>query len=315
MTQLSFFESDLPSKIGNSNSVDYSYSKYEVFDSCERKYYYTYYGSKKTKALNEPLKVSLINLSELDNRHLVTGEIIHSVIAWFLRSLKKQEIIHYAQIENFAISRLNNVFEYTALFKSTGAKKESKFRTPLLKEILYDYNNYGELKNELEENIRNNLYNFFHSEKFEGIRNGALSDASIIEGKSNFYINDIKVSGKIDLAFEEDNSLIINDWKTGKKYFEETSLQLLIYALWARSKEVYLNKNIIIQKSYLAGDTIDVLKFSESQLLRVKAKIRQQVEILNEMDDFGNNAVSSAFPVRKQENKCKLCSFEKICYR
>ncbi len=315
MTQLSFFGSDLPSKIGNSNGVDYSYSKFEVFDSCERKYYYTYYGSKKTKALNEPFKDSLIKLSELDNKHLVVGDIIHSVISWFLKSIKKQEIIKYAQLENFAISRLNNAFEYTSLFKSTGTKKESKFRVPLLKEILYDDCNYSELKNELDEIIRNNLYNFFHSEKFEAIRKGALSDTSIIEGKSNFYINDIKVSGKIDLAFEENNSLVINDWKTGKKYFEETSLQLLIYALWARSNNKYIHRNILIQKSYLAEDTIDILKFSESQLSRAKAKIRQQVELLNEMDDFGNNAVVSAFPVRKHEKKCKLCSFEKICYR
>ena len=315
MTQLDFFDKNILSPSESRNKFNYSYSRFETFDSCERKYYYSYYGSKKTKALDEPLKEELIELSELANRHLIIGDILHSVISWFLKTAKKGDLKEYSQIENFAIRRLNNVLDNTMFFKSDGIKKESEFPLPIIKELLYDYYNYLSLKNELEEAIRKNLNNFFNSAKFEDLRNGALTDSAIIEGRSNFNLGNIKVIGKIDLAFEKNGLLTINDWKTGKSHFEETSLQLLIYALWARSKNEFQDKEIIIQKSYLAEDEIDVLKYSESQLYRTKAKIRQQVELLKEMEEFGNQAIESAFPVRKHEKKCRICPFEKICYR
>jgi CRISPR/Cas system-associated exonuclease Cas4 (RecB family) len=315
MTQLSFFEDGTSIKTGNRIRFNYSYSRYEAFDSCERKYYYSYYGSKKTKALNESLKNELIELSELGNRHLIVGEILHSVIAWFLKTAKKGDVKEINHVESFAIKRLNNVLDHTVLFKSKGLVKKTEYPIPLIKELVYDYYNYSELKKELEDTIKINLHNFFHSKKFEDMRNGALTSNSIIEEKCNFNLGNIKVTGKIDLAFEDDEFFTINDWKSGKSHFEETSLQLLIYALWARSKDELIDKNIIIQKSYLAEDEIDILKFSESQLSRAKAKIRQQVELLKEMEEFGNQAIESAFPLRKHEKKCKLCSFEKICYR
>jgi CRISPR/Cas system-associated exonuclease Cas4 (RecB family) len=313
--QLSFFENSTSLKSANRINFNYSYSRYEAYDSCERKYYYLYYGSKKTKALNELLKNELIELSALENRYLIVGDILHSIIAWFLKTAKKGETKEFNHVEGFALKRLNNVLDHAMFFKSEGLRRETKYPPPLIKELVYGYYNYNDLRSELENTIRKNLYNFFHSEKFGYMRKGALIESSVIEGKSNFDLGNIKVTGKIDLAFEDNGSFIINDWKTGKSHFEETSLQLLIYALWARGKSELQNKNIIIQKSYLAENEIDILKFSESQLLRAKAKIRQQFEILNEMDDFGNEGVESAFAIRKQESKCKLCPFEKICYR
>lgn len=315
MIQLDFFENSTTFKSANRINFNYSYSRFEAFENCERKYYYLYYGSKKKKALNEPLKNELIELAVLGNRYLIVGEIIHSVIAWFLRTAKKGDAKEFNHVESFAIKRLNNILDYAMLFKSQRIEKKTKYSTPLIKELVDGYYNYSELKRELEDTIRKNLKNFFYSEKFKSMRNGALTETSIIEGKSDFNLGDVKVTGKIDLAFEKDESFIINDWKTGKSHFEETSLQLLVYALWARSKNELLDKKIVIQKSYLSEDEIDILKFSESQLLRAKAKVRQHVELLREMDEFGNNGIESAFPVRKHEIKCKLCPFEKICYR
>jgi hypothetical protein len=305
-----------PVKGAKSTGFNWSYSRYEVYESCEKKYYYTYYGSKKTKALKEPLKAELAVLADIDNRYMVMGDVVHSVIAWALRKLKNHESVEYFQIRNFAFSKLRETVGYSERFRLTGRIETFAFPVPLIKEIVHDINPFLEIEKELEEKIMLNLNNFWHSETFESLRKNATYSDSIIEGKSNFQLDKrVNVTGKIDLAFPDGENYVITDWKTGKTQYEETSLQLLTYGLWSKSQSQISDKSLIIQKAYLAQDTIEPMKFSENQLLRAKAKIRQQTELLKEMDEFGMNATAEAFVARKMERICKLCPFEKICYK
>jgi hypothetical protein len=305
-----------PAKGVKATGFNWSYSRFEVYESCEKKYYYTYYGSKKTKALNEPLKAELILLADLDNRHMVMGDVVHTVIAWALRKLKNNETVEYYQVRNFAFSKIREAVSYSERYRLTSRVETFPFPVPLIKEIVTGMTPFLEIENEIEDKVLLNLDNFWNSEIFQTLRNKATCEDSIIEGKSNFQLDrKVNVTGKIDLAFPDGDNYVITDWKTGKTQYEETSLQLLTYGLWSKSQSKICDKSLIIQKAYLAQNIIEPMKFSDGQLSRAKAKIRQQTELLQEMDEFGVNAVAEAFVARKLERICKLCPFEKICYK
>src|SRR5688572_2959782 len=109
-----------PLKAVKSTAFNWSYSRYEAYESCEKKYYFTYYGSKKTKAIKEPLKAELIVLADIDNKHMVMGDVVHSVIAWALRKLKNHETVEYFQIRNFAFSKLREAISYSERYRLSG---------------------------------------------------------------------------------------------------------------------------------------------------------------------------------------------------
>jgi CRISPR/Cas system-associated exonuclease Cas4 (RecB family) len=106
---------------------------------------------------------------------------------------------------------------------------------------------------------------------------------------------------------------VIADWKTGKKELQDTSLQLLVYALWARQFREWDFDSVEIQKAYLASGQLEKLEYSELHINRARARIMQDVEVLKEMDEFGKDAIKEAFAMHKGKN-CKLCPFEEICH-
>lgn len=314
--QLNLFDSVFKDSIAETGvdtlKVNWSYSKMQSFRDCPRKFYYSYYGSKKKKAYAEPLKQKLIELSKLSNKYMVQGSIVHQLISTYFHNAKKSKFWSVDKLLNFGLSKIQGIISYNNAFK-TGNAETPKYPIPILKELFYSTVSSIDFKDETISLISKCLYNFYNSQDYNHLRYGGTKPSSRIEDDSSFLLTKtILVDGKIDIAFLEQKRLIIADWKTGKKEIEDTSLQLLVYALWARQFKEWEFENIEIQKAYLATGTIERLEFSELHINRAKAKIMQDAEMLKEMDEFGREAVKDAFTMHIGKN-CKQCPFEEIC--
>jgi CRISPR/Cas system-associated exonuclease Cas4 (RecB family) len=316
MTQLDLFDTvfkELISTIGTENlKVSWSYSKMQAFRDCPRRFYYLYYGSKKRNAKSESLKSKLIELSKLSNKYMVQGNLIHQLISTYFRQAKKGDIWDLNRLTSFGLMLIDEIMAYNESYK-LGNSDVPKFPKPILKEIFYSITPSEEIKEEAITIVKKCLVNFFESKEYDGLRYGGTKPSSKIESGTSFHLNDVlEVDGKVDIAFLDGRKLIIADWKTGKKEMQDTSLQLLVYALWARQLKEWDFETLEIRKAYLANGSLEQLEFSELHIDRARARIMQDGEILKEMDEFGKDAVKEAFAMHVGRN-CKLCAFEEIC--
>jgi hypothetical protein len=299
------------------DKISWSPSKREMLRQCPRKYYYQYYGASQRNAPKQPFKEQLSFLKGIGTKHLLQGDVVHTVIANYFNKIKNNnEEWDLERCKGWANLLIQESISYSYNLKNNIAD-ERQYKPTILKEIFSDGNcDIQELMKECKEKVQRNLDNFFNSEKFQNLKNGGKKETSIIEGKAKFEIEDfVKVDGVIDIMFSESDQLIIADWKTGKNPEEDTSLQLLTYALWAIEKEGTAIKNIKIQKAYLHEDALIDLDFSENNLLRARFRIVQDAELMKEMEGFAKKGTFEAFEKCNQPNVCKHCQFQEVCIK
>ncbi len=308
--QLDLFNKVQPIPI---EKISWSFSKMGTLRQCPRRYYYQYYGSKKRLASKEPDKERLIFLSSLSNKYLVSGSIIHTAVATYLKKRSEGDEWNLARLVGWGKKLLAESIGYSQN-KRNGTTDIRQYPPEIIKEIYYSEVDLSGFRAEVEEKIVSNLINFMESERFATLKKGASQPGAMIERKTVFTLDEAtKVDGQIDVAFKTDNELTIADWKTGKVEFEDTSLQLLAYALWAIEKEGASSNQIRIQKAYLQEDKLENLEFSEEHLFRARTRIFQDAEVMRELHEFGKEGVSEAFTPCKQDKICTSCPFEEIC--
>src|SRR5579859_2915477 len=64
--------------------VTWSYSKRSLFERCQRRYYYEYYGASAALAGTDPQHAALRRLKALEGRHERVGTLLHRGIATYL---------------------------------------------------------------------------------------------------------------------------------------------------------------------------------------------------------------------------------------
>lgn len=293
-------------------SISWSPSKINTARQCPRRLYYQYYGSKKFRAKNDPYKEGLQFFTGFSNKSLVAGEIIHAVIANYFRKAKAHEVWELDRLVSFAFRILQDTVKYTKAVKD-GEPLIIEYPPSILKEIYYDTVNERELIDEMKVRIEVSLRNFSTSENFEHLRKGGRLINSLVEQSGKFeLVPGVRIDGVIDLAFPDKDGYLIADWKTGSIDEEDTSLQLLTYALWA-TKKYQTKDSISIEKAYLFEDKVEKLEYSEVHLERARVRIIQDAEILRELHEFGLEGNYQAFAKCDKPKVCMLCPFEELC--
>lgn len=321
MLQLDLFDKPLPvvniskaKKITDSKEklkVGWSFSKMEMLSSCPRKYYYYYFGSSKRKSKEEN-RGDIATSKNVSNIHIIVGDIVHESIAIFLKKRQKEDEWNFDRLVWLAKKKLNDIVDYTINLKK-GQQEESEYATKICKEIYDNISRKNEILEFANAKIEQSLGNFYKSEYFEFIRNSVFYADAIVEHPSKFSLNDINIDGKIDVAFYHDSKFHIVDWKTSYSEYEETSAQLLVYALWAIEKHNKEIEEICIHKAYLLDGQIETLEFSQKHIARAKVKIRQSIDEMNMLEKYGIEGIKGAFDCSDELEICKLCSFEKVC--
>ena len=184
----------------------------------------------------------------------------------------------------------------------------------LLQEVFFGEANYRTLYQEVEEKICLILKNALCSEVFVPFVKGGIQQDSYVEKKFKLKLNDqIKISGEVDVAYEEGDLFVICDWKTGKVDDGDDSMQLLVYTWWAMDELGVALENVKLYKAYLLENGVKAFRLSEKEFFMNKMAIRQSAEVMLEMAEFGVEGDWSAFTPCNQPKICSLCPFQKIC--
>ncbi len=313
MTLFGESESEWSNESHKSIFSEWSYSRRETLDRCARQYYYEYYGSNLQIAKNDPQKEKLHFLKRLQSRHLRTGSILHLVIKTYLNKLRRGEKWSLDRLLHWAQKIYHADLEYSRRYEHGKPLPDEKYPPALLLEFYYGLPDTESLCIKAEERLIEALINFVKNQNLEQFRGGAGDTSTMIE--KPIYLKEVHFTlrGTIDLAYWENDRIVIVDWKIGSASSSDDSLQMLAYAWWARQEFELPVDRIIPHRVHLADNTVSTFNVSEKALTRVEGRILQDLERMQTADNYGKQGLVEAFTPCAQPKVCMLCSFQEIC--
>ena len=293
---------------------EWSYSRREVFEKCQRLYYYQYYGASARTAKTDPQKQRLRFLKDLSNRYLRAGDIMHWAISCTLRSraTKGHEWSQNFLIE-FARKKFQEDLSFSRGFKEDTLLTDEKSAPALLMEFYYRLPGAEEHCRDVEEKLVNALQNYQTAAEYLPLRAGVDAGQAKIEVPVSVKDQGTTLKGKVDLAFLQNGHSTVVDWKMGQGEGGEDSLQLLFYAIWAMQAFGSQQDQVDLIKAYLGSGTICHFDFGPKAIVRAKARIYQDIERMQAVDEYGRNGLTEAFTPCSQNRVCAGCVFQGVC--
>ena len=281
--------------------LGWSSTRYDIFSECKRKYYYQYYAK-----FDKEFQRDRINfLKGLTSIPMEIGNISHDVLKEVLERLKKSTVpIDKQKFEDY----VKNISQ---------ASTEKNFF-----EVHYKVQERIDAE-QLFPKTYASLINFLESERFEWIKESAISemDKWIIEpeGYGESRLGDLKLYCKVDFMFPSGEKIIILDWKTGKKNEKKHSKQLVGYAAWASfhlDRKASDIEPIIV---YLHPEYEEIsLNPTEDELIEYKERIFSETkEMYGYCRNFEENIPldKEAFPLLEDTAICRYCNYKELCHR
>ena len=281
--------------------LGWSFSRYETFSNCKRKYFYNYYGKHDTEFSIQKIEF----LKGLTSIPFEIGTISHDVIEVVLKRL----------------------------LKTTGPIDRKRFESFLGKNVIprlaknFFETYYGGLEkielDQLLDKTKRCLNNFLASNRFEWIRNIAIAEKDnwLIEppGYGESRLDEMKLYCKVDFLTPLDGKIVILDWKTGKKNEEKHSKQLVGYASWALHNMDMEAPKIEAIMVYLFPEYDEItINVNEHDLMEYKEiMIMQTREMYSYCSDYEENQplAKEEFPMVEDTKSCKYCNYKELCGR
>jgi len=307
----------------------YSYSKRDVLAQCPRKYFFEYYAPSASRATHEE-QLGLFDrkscgsfdraraeaarsLKELTNGYMLGGEILHGLIATYLkRSRWGRE-----WFMRVAGERFDRAVTYSRAPELHAAMRSQPYPPPMLLEYYYAGPDAEERVGAARTRLLSAMANFFDVPAISGLTNSMLQGHEVlVEQKIGGLpkAGAFSIQGTIDFASVGPCGLRIVDWKMGGSVGDQDSLQLSLYGRWASSKFGVSPIDVVVQPVFLGDGIVErERRLDEATLRRGEARLLQDVELMGELDRYGSTGVEGAFSPCEKERVCRQCKFREIC--
>ncbi len=290
------------------HAFSWSVSRHDTFNTCRRKYFYSYYA-----APDEPEVHRLKKLSALP---LWAGSVVHEIIEDFLKTrdalpseTEQQAIVHAAVHERL-------LSDWRTSESGPGSDDgvlrfrlfEHEYATPV----------EAEDKKIVVGTVMRSLRNFFKSPVLQEALAVGRSQWLTVEDLVSFEVGGVAVFLRMDLAFRDrEGRAVIVDWKTGRGEGRFNEIQLAGYALYAaRQGWVASPEEIQTELAYLAipryvrrqidGRKLEVARaFIEKSAGRMKALLADPLLNVGRLEDF---------PMIDRPQVCRRCNFRRLCF-
>ena len=281
--------------------LGWSNTRYDIFISCKRQYYYQYYSK------YDPVykRWEIDNLKQMTSIPMEIGSITHDVIETLLNRLKKTE------------EKINEERFYEYAFRKT----QEYCRKKEFSELFYKEIDRVE-EDEIYYDVKICLDNFLNSERFTWLSEEAISNKTswIIEpaGYGETRIEEMKAYCKVDFLFPIDDKIYIMDWKTGKRVIEKHSKQLKGYSAWASYHFSKKPIDVIPTIAYLRPEYEEIeIVYNEFDLEEFSNQVQNETrEMYSFCKDINENIPEDKEKFVKTPNKlyCDYCNYRKLCF-
>jgi hypothetical protein len=280
----------------------WSVSRHDCFETCRRRYFYSYY------AANEDPEIR--RLKKLSALPLWAGSVVHETIEAFLkeRDAAPTETEAEAIVKATVHSRMLSDWRDSEARSLRFRLFEHEYQTPVEPED----------KKLVVGTVMRSLRNFFKSPTLAAALAAGRSRWLTVEDLVSFDVEGVNVFLRMDLAYRDaQGRVVIVDWKTGRGEGRFNEVQMAGYALyaarqgWASSAE-----EIETELAYLAipryvRRAVDAKKLDRARAFIVKSAGRMKALLL---DPAANLARLEDFPMIERPQVCRRCNFRALCF-
>jgi len=284
------------------HSFSWSISRHDNFESCRRRYFYSYYAAEDDPEIKRLKKLSALPLW--------AGSLVHETIEAFF----KEHDALPSEIEQQAIVHAAIHGQMLADWKDSEAGS-LRFR---LFEHEYQVPVEAEDKKLAVGIVMRSLRNFFKSPTLADAFRAGRKNWLTVEDLASFDVGGVEVLLRMDLAYRRsDGRVVIVDWKTGRAEGRFSEVQLAGYALYAaRQGWVGSPEKIETELAYLAIPRYVRRSVDAQKLERARAFIEKSASRMKELllDPVLNLARLEDFAMIDRPQRCRRCNFRRLCF-
>lgn len=313
----------------------HSHSKRDLLETCPRRYFYEYYAAslkakpegsdncvQKTLFDTEPAataakfsseRVALARqLKQLSGCFLLAGDILHQLIALHLKKRSDWPVQWFL---DKASQRYDEAVAYSRDPVGNASLEDQQYAPPMLMEFFYDDPRADQRSGEARQKLLQAIQNFFETASVVELSQELLARDPRIEVRVTLdKLDGFGLEGRVDLAGRDEQGVQVVDWKMGRMTGNHDSLQLVTYGWWAAKEYDVDPTSVRVRRVFLADPTIEEDRpLTQSLLRRGKARIIQDVELMRQMDAYGQAGNEEAFPPCEMENVCRQCKYQALC--
>lgn len=316
--QISLFEEE-PEQSSVKESIQditWSHSRRSTLEQCTRRYYYDYFGANKRTAKQEAAKEILHFLkNRVQNRYLVAGSALHTVIKNYFVSAKKGNIWSADRLTGFGRKIFQDSWLYSRAHPDGKFTPAEVYPPPLLQEYYDENPEAEELCAAEEKRLIQALSNFATNDLYQSFRRAGTKPSAVIEEDIELTLFPCKVTGKIDLAYRDGDSVVVVDWKLGAEDGTgDDSLQLATYGLWAINYFKSTPDQLRVCKVHLSSNDVVDFRANAKVLAAARARIIQDAERMTALERYGEAAIAEAFTRCERPKICDRCVYGRVCY-
>ena len=279
--------------------LGWSVSRYNLFETCKRQYYYNYYAKYDPQY---PAK-KILALKNMTSIPLEIGNIVHDVNKTLLERLQKTA----------------KAIDKARFFDYASKKTQEYVHAKTFQEV-----HYGQRKSvgpdDLFGSVRISLESFLNSDRFPWLIDRAVvkKDEWLIEppGYGETRISGTKAYCKVDFLFPVEDQLFIIDWKTGKPDPTKHHRQMVGYTAWACYHFEKDPDKISPIVAYLHPGYKEIqIHVNASDIEAFARRVRKETA---EMHGFCLNVQKNipkdkALFTPKKSRLCHYCNFKALC--
>ena len=291
------------------SDFSWSVSRHDSFNSCRRKYFYSYYAS------NEDPEIK--RLKKLSALPLWAGNVVHETIETFLKShdampsQAEQDAIVKAAVHGDMLSHWRQS-EQGVGFDDAGVLRFRLF------EHEYQVAVDADDKKLVVGIVMRSLRNFFRSEVLRDVMAVGRAHWLTIEDLVSFEVEGVPVFLRMDLAYRDTHGrVVIVDWKTGRGEGRFSEVQLAGYALYAAQQGwVQSADELRTELAYLAipryvRRTVDQKRLDHARSFIAKSASSMKALLLDPLANVGR---LEDFAMVERPQVCRRCNFRRLCF-
>ncbi len=308
------------------NRFTWSKSRADAFQTCLRKYWWTYYGAWGGWAADAPLEArDAYLLKSLHSRWTWVGQTVHSTIERLLRRIARERRGGQLSLgDGGELDVERELDEVTEVMRRQfrGSRDRAYLRDPKrvvgLLEHEYAEPVPDEEWKEMNRRARDGVARFVASPIFARIRATDPATWLPFETLDSFEFEGVPVWVALDFAMKTAGGAAeVFDWKTGGERVDENRLQVLGYAMYIEAKHGVPAERVTCRLVYVNTGTVYETVPTAADLEAARAEIRESIGgMRRRLRDAATNAAEMlAFPMTSDLSKCASCSFRRLCGR